>query len=405
MNSLRIRTWTGVNAGKRAQIGQKQNKGDRVKRRKSTDARLIVGVPLENPDLLYASKFRAVDPVVLLDCNRERTLVVSPMESARAARECPRVTVMDAKSLRLGRRERGRLSAWALRVLRRCGKRAVIVAPTFPLGVARRLERAGVRVRVTGDPLYPERLVKSADELRAITESQQAAVIAMRAAIRMIADSSIDGNNALRFERRPLTAEAVRRAIERALLEHDCAGRDIIVACGQYAADPHAVGEGPLLAGRPIVLDIFPQHQRHGYWGDLTRTVVRGRASPELRGLYQAVRAAQLAALAAIRPGVRGSAVHACAVRVFEQRGYRTGSKDGKGFGFIHGTGHGVGLAIHEGPTLGLASESRLRTGNVVTVEPGLYYPELGGVRIEDTVVVTPQGWRYLVPCEKRLEV
>lgn len=376
-----------------------------MKRKKSTGARLIVGVPLENPDLLYASGFRAVDPVVLLDCNGARTLVVSPMESSRAARECPRVSVMDSKSLRLGRSERGRLSSWALHLVRRCGVRAVLVAPTFPLGVARRLETAGVRLSVARGPLYPERLVKNADELRAIAESQQAAVIAMRAAVRMIADSSIDGDNVLRFARRPLTAEDVRRAIERVLLEHDCAGHDLIVACGQYATDPHAVGTGPLLANKPIVIDIFPQHKQHGYWGDLTRTVVRGRASHELRNLYQAVRAAQQAALAAVRPGVRGATVHACAVRALEERGYRTGVKDGRGFGFIHGTGHGVGLAIHEGPTLGPASEFRLRSGHVVTVEPGLYYPEMGGVRIEDTVVVTAHGWRYLVPCEKRFEV
>ncbi len=376
-----------------------------MKRRKSTGARLIVGIPLENPDLFYASGFRAMDPVVLLDCNGARTLVVSSMESARAVRECPRVRVMDPHSLRLGKRERAKLSSWALRLARLNRVARMSVAATFPIGVARRLERAGVRLRIVQGPLYPERLVKRADEVRAITESQQAAVIAMRAAVRMIADSSIDAGKVLRFERRTLTAEAVRRAIERVLLEHDCAGHDIIVACGEHAADPHAVGEGPLLANRPIVLDIFPQHQRHGYWGDLTRTVVRGRAGPELRRIYQAVRAAQLAALAAIRPGVRGKTVHACAVRVFEERGFRTGVREGRGFGFIHGTGHGVGLAIHEGPTLGPTSDFRLCAGHVVTVEPGLYYPELGGVRIEDTVVVTAQGWRHLVPCEKRFEL
>jgi Xaa-Pro aminopeptidase len=117
------------------------------------------------------------------------------------------------------------------------------------------------------------------------------------------------------------------------------------------------------------------------------------------------VRAAQAAALAVLRPGVKGAAVHAAAARALESRGFRTGAEDGRGVGFIHGTGHGVGLAIHEGPTLGPSSDTRLRSGHVVTVEPGLYYPRLGGIRIEDTVVVTPQGWRILAPCEKRFEL
>jgi Xaa-Pro aminopeptidase len=366
---------------------------------------MMVGVPMESPDLLYASGFRAVDPVVLLDKGGDRTLVVSSMESGRAARECPGVRVMDPRSLNLGKLERGRLSSWALRLMRLNGVTSVSVGAMFPIGVARRLERAGMRLRVMQGALFPERLVKRPDEVSAIAESQQAAVIAMRAAMRMIGDSTIDAGSVLRLERTTLTAETVRRTIERVLLDHDCTGHDIIVACGEYAADPHAVGEGPLLAGRPIVLDIFPRHQRHAYWGDLTRTVVRGRATPELRRLYSAVRAAQLAALEAVRPGVRCRTVHARAVRVFEERGFRTGVKDGQAFGFIHGTGHGVGLAIHEGPTLAPSGETRLRSGNVVTVEPGLYYPGLGGVRIEDTVLVTAHGWRYLAPCEKRFEL
>lgn len=365
----------------------------------------MVGAPLDNPDLLYAGGFRAVDPVVLLDSGGVRSLVVNSMELSRATRECPRVKVWDPKSLGIPKSRRGRISAWALGILRSSGTTRVEVAGTFPLAVARRLERAGISVRVAQGPFYPERLVKRPEELRAIAESQQAAVIAMRAAIRMIAAASVGSDGILRHERKALMAEDVRRTIDRVLLEQDCVGHDLIVACGEDSADPHAVGEGPLEAGKPIVIDIFPQHRRHGYWGDITRTVVRGRASRELRRMYQAVRAAQVAALAAVRPGVTGAAVHAAAARELERCGFRTGSEGGRGFGFIHGTGHGVGLAIHEGPTLAPSGEARLRAGHVVTVEPGLYYPGTGGIRIEDTVVVTPQGWRILAPCEKKFEI
>jgi Xaa-Pro aminopeptidase len=152
-------------------------------------------------------------------------------------------------------------------------------------------------------------------------------------------------------------------------------------------------------------MDIFPQHLEHGYWGDLTRTVVRGKAPARLRRMYQAVRAAQAAALAAIRPGVKCATVHERAAAEMKRRGFATVMEGAEASGFIHGTGHGVGLSIHEEPALADGVDGRLRAGHVVTVEPGLYYPGFGGVRIEDTVVVTPGGWRYLAPCEKRLEV
>jgi Xaa-Pro aminopeptidase len=235
-------------------------------------------------------------------------------------------------------------------------------------------------------------------------ESQQAAVIAMRAAVDAIARAEIGPRRELRSGGRPLTSERVQRLVAEVLLAHNCAARDIIVAGGRQAADPHEQGAGPLHAGETIVLDIFPQSLRHGYWGDLTRTIVRGAATSEQRRLYAAVRAAQAAALARVRPGARCAAVHAAAVAEFDHRGYATRREDDRAVGFIHGTGHGVGLAIHEAPAV-TRSEGRLRAGHVITVEPGLYYPDIGGVRIEDTVVVTRGGWRYLAPCEKRFEV
>jgi Xaa-Pro aminopeptidase len=196
----------------------------------------------------------------------------------------------------------------------------------------------------------------------------------------------------------------VKRLIERVLLDHGCSGKNTIVAGGEQGADPHEQGHGPLLARRPIVIDIFPQHTRSGYWGDLTRTVVRGAAGHELRRMYAAVRAAQAAALAKIRAGARCSAVHKAAAEELAGRGFETGARNGRPAGFIHSTGHGVGLAIHEAPSVSRFG-GRLEAGNVITVEPGLYYPGLGGIRIEDTVEVTKTGWRYVVPCEKRFEI
>jgi Xaa-Pro aminopeptidase len=226
----------------------------------------------------------------------------------------------------------------------------------------------------------------------------------MRAATALIASADIDEGGYLRVRGRRLTAEDVQRLITVRLVEHHCFVRDVIVAGGTQGADPHERGHGPLRAHEAIVIEIFPQHLGHGYWGDLTRTVLRGEAPVRLRRMYTAVRAAQVAALNRIRAGVSCASVHRAACAEFEKRGLKTEVKDGRATGFIHGTGHGVGLAIHEAPSLGLGP-GRLKAGNVVTVEPGYYDPGLGGIRIEDTVQVTRTGWRYLVPCEKRFEL
>jgi Xaa-Pro aminopeptidase len=281
---------------------------------------------------------------------------------------------------------------------------AVTVPGTFPLGAAERLRRGGVKLRVGADPLFPRRAVKRADELGRIRQAQQAAVIAMREAIERIRRAEPGRDGVLELEGATLTSERLRRGIHQRLLDLDCQARDTIVAGGPASADPHETGSGPLRAGEPVVLDIFPQHLDHGYWGDLTRTVVRGRAAPRLRRMYAAVKAAQAAALAAVRPGVCCATVHRAASRELDRRGFGSHIEDGRAVGFIHSTGHGVGLAIHEPPAVSL-NRTRLRSGHVITVEPGLYYPDIGGIRIEDTIVVQPGGWQYLVPCEKRFEL
>jgi Xaa-Pro aminopeptidase len=365
---------------------------------------LLVGSAADCPDIEYATRFRATDSVVLLQARGRLFLVVPRMEEGRARRAGGRTEVVTPEELGVDLSARRGVAEWALALLRRERVRRVHVPGGFPWGVARRLEEGGVRLCAARGDVFEQRAVKTQDEQRAIAESQQAAVIAMRAAIAMIAGADVDAQGFLKRGARRLTAEDVRRSVGKVLLEHDCFCRDVIVAGGRQAADPHGIGCGPLRAHETIVIDIFPQHLRHGYWGDLTRTVVKGTAPPALRILEAAVRRAQAAALARIRSGVKCRSVHRAAVREFERCGLRTSQGGDRGKGFIHGTGHGLGLAVHESPSLS-PNDRRLRSGNVVTVEPGLYYPDVGGVRIEDTVVVTPTGWRYLAPCEKPFEV
>ena len=333
--------------------------------------------------------------------NKEkRVLIVPKLEYGRAIRRAKNTKILTAELLRATGKKHP-----VLQLLRNEKIKKVSVCGGFPYDLACILQKGGVKVQILKTAPFVKRERKTTDEIRKMRETQQAAVIAMRSAISMIAHTTITSDRHLLFQKKIMTSESIRFAIMRMLLDHKCSGKEVVVACGKQAADPHEPGYGPLYANEPIVLDIFPRHMEHGYWGDMTRTVVRGKASPEIKNMYYAVKAAYNAALTRVKPGVCYKTIHQAAFDEIAQRGFITQEKDGRPEGFFHGTGHGVGLAIHEAPGVSKGNKQRLQSGHVITIEPGLYYPEIGGIRIEDTIIVTPGGWRYLVPCEKRFEI
>jgi Xaa-Pro aminopeptidase len=183
-----------------------------------------------------------------------------------------------------------------------------------------------------------------------------------------------------------------------------CLPSHTICAPGDQAVDPHEEGRGPIRAHTPIVMDIFPRSESTGYYGDLTRTVVRGRASPRLHELYAVVHEGVRLGHGLVKDGAEGLEIHRRIQALFDRQGYPTGVKAGRMQGFFHGTGHGLGLEIHEPPSIGKRL-STLRAGHVVTVEPGLYYLGLGGVRLEDVALVTRRGSRNLTRVLKHLEI
>ncbi len=371
---------------------------------KKNDNILLVDRPSRSANLRYATKFNSEDPIVLLKRGGRISIVVPPMERERVSRACPLAQVYTPRDLGIARKSRRRISNWAVYLLRREEARRVVVPPDFPVAVADRIRKKGFGVSVAAKEIFPERAIKSADEINCIRQAQQAGVFAVRAAADMLRKSRIRKNRRLEYEGNTLTSENLRKEVMKTLLNHNCTGQDIIIAPGKQAADPHEAGYGPIEAGQGIVLDIFPRHMEHGYWGDISRTLAKGETSPEYTRMYHAVKAAHQAALERVRPGVKCSTVHNAAASELQQRGFRTELRNGRPHGFIHSTGHGVGLDIHENPSVSL-NDTRLKKGNVITIEPGLYYPEIGGVRIEDTVEVTSDGWRYLVTCEKKLQV
>jgi Xaa-Pro aminopeptidase len=194
----------------------------------------------------------------------------------------------------------------------------------------------------------------------------------------------------------PLTSERVRREIELTLVREGCALDETIVACGADAANPHDRGSGPLYADESIVVDIFPRDTETRYHADMTRTFVKGEPSGTLQEWFDLTDEARSAALDAVEPGVTGAAVHEAVCDVYEDAGLPTLRTDPETeTGFIHSTGHGVGLDVHERPQVS-PDGAELEPGNVVTIEPGLYDPDVGGVRIEDLIVVTEDGYENL---------
>ncbi len=373
-----------------------------------TSARVIIADSERSADLYYASHFLAPDPFVLIEADHRRTLVMSDLEIDRAKTQSSVDEVLSLTSLstRLkanGRKEPGLVDILDA-VLSERSVRQLQVPSTFSLSYADALRQRGYEVHPAADPFYPERMVKSEEEIAHITATLRATEDALATAIELIRNAQVRDDSVLWIGGKPLTAELVRKTMHLTLMERDCVGQHTIIACGVQAVDPHNEGSGPLRANEPIVIDVFPQHATTRYFADLTRTVVKGRASDTVRRMFEAVKAGQAIAYRMIHDGVDGSAIHQAILESFTRQGFCTGEQDGRMQGFFHGTGHGVGLEIHEPPRISPRPDT-LRSGMVVTVEPGLYYLDAGGMRLEDMVVVTADGCRLLTQLPKVLEV
>ncbi|MFC4246450.1 M24 family metallopeptidase [Natribaculum luteum] len=354
-----------------------------------------------DPDQRYVSGFDAPDAYQTLVTSDGVTLLVSGLEYGRAVKEAgadtvTRLSEYDHRSLleEYGPYE-GRIRTIAA-FLEDEGVESVAVPAGFPTGTADGLRNQGVSVTVEPEGIVEDvRATKTEWEIERVRATQRANEASMASAEELLASAEVD-DGVLYHEGEPLTSERVKREIEITLLGHGCSLDDTIVACGADGADPHDRGSGPLEAGELVVIDIFPRDKETKYFADMTRTFVRGDPSEEMRRRYDVTREAYEAALEAIEPGVTGADVHDAACDVIEAAGYDTLRSDPSAeTGFIHSTGHGVGLAIHEQPSLS-PSGGELEAGHVVTVEPGLYDPEVGGVRIEDLVVVTEDGYENL---------
>jgi Xaa-Pro aminopeptidase len=288
-------------------------------------------------------------------------------------------------------------------VLKEAKIRQLLVPANFPFIYATRLQELGYSLKPKRDPFYEQRVVKTAEEVRHIEAAQRATEDAVAAAHAVLRQATIR-DHVLWLDGECLTAERIKKLINVRLMERDCIAQHTIVAGGEQACDPHNEGSGPLPADRSIIFDVFPRSATSRYFADMSRTVIRGTASPELKRLYHTVKDAQEEAIGKIKDGADGMKIHQGICTRFEKAGYKTGLVNGRMQGYFHGTGHGVGLDIHEAPRISRTG-ALLQEGHVVTVEPGLYYPGLGAVRIEDMVLVTKDGCRNLTDFPKVFEL
>lgn len=369
-------------------------------------ARLMVADSERDANMLYATRMFVPDPFIWFEIRGKSYAVMSDLEIDRARKEARVDRVLSLsryqKQLKLAGVKQPRLSDILNRVLGKFRVRSVEVPANFPIGLARQLR--GLRVVVTPDPFFPEREIKTADEIAGLENAMRLAEQGMRAAVNVLLMSRIGRDGVLYYRRKKLTAEDVQGAINATIAGLGGVASRTIVACGNQGCDPHESGYGPLRAHTTIILDIFPRDMRTGYYGDITRTVVRGRASDAVKKIYAVVGAAQALAFRTLRAGVNGQEVHRGIQELFVHDGYKTGQVRGRMQGFFHGTGHGLGLEVHERPRVGAVSE-KLRAGHVVTVEPGLYYRDIGGVRLEDVAVIQRTGMRNLARFPKTLEI
>ena len=368
----------------------------------------MAGIPAINNTFYWRIRFRVGDPAALIEVpgqgeQRESVLLLRDIEMDRARQHarvdrvaCPADFTPEAGLS--GDRETATAQA-AAECLRRADVKRVVTDRTLPMIYAHEIAKAGIAVDCDPEMGIVERRSKDAEEVEHLRKAQQVTEEVMQMACETVAKATARADGVLTVDGQPLTSERLRFEVDVWLLRRGFSNPRSIVAGGPQGADCHDAGSGELRTGQPVIIDIFPRDGATLYNGDCTRTVVHGEIRDELLKMRAAVAAAKAAAAAAIRPGVTGEEVHAATTAAITGHGYQMGlpADDAPDTycAMTHGTGHGIGLDVHEPPLLDKGGPELL-LGDAVTIEPGLYTKSLGGIRLEDMVVVTEDGCENL---------
>ncbi|MDX2108729.1 MAG: Xaa-Pro peptidase family protein [Verrucomicrobiota bacterium] len=362
-------------------------------------ATLLYSDTHKSADALYFGQVQVPDPFIAFQAGKKKVAVVSALEFARVSKVSKFDVVLPledytAKAKARYNVDRPKTAQIAQLLAEEFGIAGFRIPQDFPAGLALELIKNGVKVEVAEGSLFDHRNYKTDAEVAEIKRANNVASAAFKEVERILTSATIKPGG-LMYNNKLLTSEVLQRAIGVVCINNDASPNDPIVAGGDQACDPHCRGSGAIKAGELIIVDIFPRMLESGYHGDMTRTYLKGAASDAQKKLVKTVQNGQKLALKAIKAGINGRSVYDIVKGHFDTNGYQTQKVNGVNVGFFHGLGHGLGLDVHEPPRVAPV-DVELKVGHVVTVEPGLYYPGLGGCRIEDVVRVTADGMEML---------
>lgn len=370
---------------------------------------LLYGSSYLDQNIYYITKFLSNDPFLCIVSNdfRKNFIYISKMEINRAKKEAKFDKIYDYNDYNLDKLLKkyedidvafGKMIS---EILAKEGINNISVMRNFPSFLYKILNEEGISIDIVKNPFKMIRRKKTKKEVKHILKAQKAAEDAL-STVKKILERSTIKKDYIYYNSDKLTSEYLRKVIETILLDNYAFCDGLICSSGLDSADPHSIGKGPIINGEPIVIDVFPRLMTERYFSDMTRTLVKGEPDKELVEMYDAVLGAQNIAFRMLKPGASCRDIHLSVCEYFESLGYDTLRKgfENNNEGFIHTTGHGVGLDIHESPTIG-DNDDHLIAGDVVTIEPGLYYKDVGGIRIEDIVFIKEEGFVNLTNASK----
>jgi Xaa-Pro aminopeptidase len=365
---------------------------------------LIYGDTMRSPELRHEVPVPIPDGFLYAEKDGRRVVVLHSLEIPRVREDAPGLEILPLEQLGMDELFAQGLKGWevelelAVRACRELGIEHAVVPPSFPLGHADHLRAVGIEVTVERDQFENRRRSKNETEIAGIRRAQRACEAALDASRELLRKAQPNGAG-LEVDGEPLTCERIKRVIEDVFADHGVEGSDMIVAHGAQTAVGHNMGSGQIAANEPIVFDLFPRDKATGCYSDMTRTYVVGEPSDEVKEWHALVKRALETSTAGVKPGVNGRALFEQVCDQFQEAGFKTQLNKDPGEvledGFFHSLGHGVGLEVHELPSLG-RSGHELVPGDVVTIEPGLYRSGYGGLRLEDIVLVTKDGYEVL---------
>jgi Xaa-Pro aminopeptidase len=374
---------------------------------------LIIGDTMRNPEMRHEVPIGIPDPFLYVEVDGRRIVAISSMEAIRVeglgtGLEVHTFEEYGADELRRTQPDRHSFARELIvRAVQGLGIEKASVPGKFPVLHGDAIRKAGVELVVDQKHFDDRRRRKSGHELEGIRRAQKAAEAGVATAREHLgrADRS---NGMLKLDGKPLTCELLKEHVQATFLAHGAIAEEMILSHGAQTAVGHDMGSGQIAADDVVMLDLFPVDLESGCFADLTRTVAFGEIPEDLKNWHALCREALDLVSVEVRPGAHGSDLHRLVSEFFSGRGYPTTltKPDGEVLtdGFYHGLGHGVGLEVHEAPSLGIIGEE-LVAGDVITLEPGLYRRGFGGVRVEDLLLVTDEGYERLTDCPYELEL